>query len=90
MYSAATASANSIAPPVLLARIEYSLVSSISVITEQTDVSLNSAMKSLVTGGITIRTAWGMITRRKAIARDIPRARAASIWPGGIACSPAR
>ena len=59
-------------------------------ITEQTDVSLKSAMKSLVTGGITMRVACGMITRRSAIVRDIPRARAASIWPAGIACSPAR
>ena len=37
----------------------YCLVSSMMVITEQTDVSLNSAMKSLVTGGITMRTACG-------------------------------
>ena len=51
--------------PVLLPRIEYCLVSSTSVITEQTEVSLNRAMKSLVTGGITIRTACGTITRRK-------------------------
>ena len=42
---------NSIAPPVLLARIEYSLVNSIRVMTEQTEVSLKRAMKSLVTGG---------------------------------------
>ena len=88
MYSTAAARANSTAPPVLLARIEYCLVSSTSVITEQTEVSLNRAMKSLVTGGITIRTAWGTITRRKAIRRDIPSASAASIWPAGIACKP--
>ena len=74
----------------LLARIEYCFVSSTSVITEQTDVSLNSAMKSFVTGGITIRTACGTITRRSASRRDIPSASAASICPAGIAWRPAR
>ena len=90
MYRTAVAIANSITPPVLFARIEYCFVSSTSVITEQTDVSLKSAMKSFVTGGITIRTACGTITRRKAILRDIPSASAASICPTGIACKPAR
>ena len=76
--------------PVLLARMEYGLVSSTTVITEQTEVSLNMAMKSFITGGITIRTACGMTIRRSASRDDMPSDRAASIWPRGIACKPAR
>ena len=82
--------ANSTTPPVLLARIEYRFVSSTSEITEQTEVSLNSAMKSLVTGGMTMRTACGTRIRRSAIRLDMPSASAASICPTGIACNPAR
>src|SRR5262249_324487 len=42
-YRTDVATANSSTPPVLLARIWYCLLSSTSVMTEQTDVSLNSA-----------------------------------------------
>ena len=45
----------------------YFRVSSVMRITEQTDVSLNSAMKSLVTGGMTIRSACGMMITRSAV-----------------------
>ena len=89
-YKSAVSAANSSVAPVSLACTMYCLVSSITVITEQTDVSLNRAMKSLVTGGITIRTACGMMTRRRASAGDIPSASAASICPRGMACRPAR
>ena len=70
---------------VLCDRTEKRLVSSTKVTTEQTLVSLNSAMKSLTTGGITIRTAWGTMMRRRASARLIPSASAASICPRGTA-----
>ena len=54
-------------------------VSSMMVTTEQTEVSLKSAMKSFTTGGITTRTAWGTMTRRSASGRDMPSESAASI-----------
>jgi hypothetical protein len=60
------------------------------VIAEQTEVSLNSAMKSFVTGGITIRTACGTITRRMVSHHPMPMACAASICPLSIASMPAR
>ena len=82
--------ANSTTAPVLLARMLYCLVSSVTAITEQTEVSLNRAMKSLVTGGMTMRMACGTMTRRSAVRRDMPRASAACICPSGMAWSPAR
>ena len=57
---------------------------------EQIDVSLNSEMKSLVTGGTTRRTACGTMIRRNAVSRLMPSDRAASICPLGIANKPAR
>ena len=45
----------------------YFRVSSVMRITEQTEVSLKSAMKSFVTGGITMRNACGTITVRIAV-----------------------
>jgi hypothetical protein len=63
---------------------------SFGLITEQTDVSLNSAMKSFTTGGSTSRNARGTTTRRSASGRDMPSDSAASSCPGGNACSPAR
>ncbi len=89
-YNSAVMAASSKVAPVLLRCTLYCLVSSITVITEQTLVSLNRAMKSLVTGGTTIRTACGMIIRRRASAGDMPSASAASICPRGTACKPAR
>ena len=71
-YNSAVSAASSSVAPVSLACTLYCLVSSITVITEQTDVSLNMAMKSLVTGGTTIRTACGMMIRRRARAGDMP------------------
>ena len=83
--------ANSMIAPVLCARIEYCLVSSTTVITEQTEVSLNSAMKSLVTGGMTIRTACGRMMRRMRLTptHSQSTARLPSV-PRGMACKPAR
>ena len=65
-------------------------VNSTTVTTEQTLVSLKSAIKSFVTGGMTIRIACGKMIRRTAMDLDMPSASAASIWPRGIACKPAR
>ena len=76
--------------PVESASTLYRLVSSITVIAEQTLVSLKSAMKSLVTGGITIRTACGTSTCRRACHFESPSDRLASNWPRGTALSPAR
>ena len=81
---------SSIVAWVLCESTEKRLVSSTRVTTEQTVVSLKSAMKSFTTGGITMRTAWGTTMRRSANARDMPSESAASICPGGIACRPAR
>jgi hypothetical protein len=65
-------------------------VSSMMVTTEQTEVSLNMAMKSLTTGGMTMRNACGTMIRRSACTLLMPSDNAASIWPPGIACRPAR
>ena len=54
------------------------------------EVSFISAMKSLSSGGITLRTACGTITLRIAWPWLIPSERAASIWPRGTASIPAR
>jgi hypothetical protein len=83
-------SISSIVACVLRDNTENRLVSSTSVTTEHTLVSLKSAMKSFTTGGITIRNACGTRILRIAVARDIPSESAASIWPEGMACNPAR
>ena len=75
---------------VLIDKTVNRLVSPMSVTTEHTEVSLNSAMKSFTTGGMTIRTAWGTITRKIAWVGDIPNDSAASICPPGMAWMPAR
>ena len=54
------------------------------------EVSFISAMKSLSSGGMTLRTACGTITWRIAWPWLIPSERAASIWPRGTASIPAR
>ena len=59
-------------------------------ITDTIEESLNIAMKSLVTGGITKRSAWGRITCRNVCQCDIPSASAASVCPRGMDWMPAR
>ena len=66
------------------------LVSSTTVITETSELSLSSAMKSLVMPGSATRSACGITIRRSASRRDMPSESAASICPLGIACRPAR
>ena len=61
--------------PVLLAATEYCFESSSTAMTEQTAVSLKSAMKSLAVAGITVRMACGRMIRRTARPRDIPSER---------------
>ena len=53
-------------------------------------VSFCSPMKSLRSGGITRRTAWGRMTRRSVCARVRPSERAAASWLGWIDSMPAR
>ena len=52
--------------------------------------SLVSRMTSLVRGGSTMRSAWGITMVTIARVWDMPSERAASYWPGGTACRPAR
>ena len=47
-------------------------------------------MNSLPVGGMMIRIACGTITRRRILGRVMPRARAASSWPGSTDSNPAR
>ena len=53
-------------------------------------VSFCSEMKSLSSGGMTVRTAWGKTTRRIVEYWVRPSERAARIWPWGTELSPAR
>ncbi len=54
------------------------------------EVSFIRAMKSFSSGGITLRTACGTITKRIAWPWLMPSERAASICPRGTASMPAR
>src|SRR6185503_4718412 len=49
-----------------------------------------SRMSSLVSGGRTMRRAWGSTTAVRVAAGVMPSERAASTWPRGTACTPAR
>ena len=75
---------------VLCESTENRFVSSTSVTTEQTDVSLKSAMKSLITGGMTMRTACGTMIRRSAERARHPERERRLHLPVGIAWRPAR
>src|SRR4051794_7221954 len=54
------------------------------------DVSLSIAMVSLPVGGMITRIAWGSTIRRMVVPRLMPRALAASAWPGSTDWMPAR
>jgi hypothetical protein len=59
------------------------LVSSTTVITETSELSLSSAIRSFVIAGSAVRRACGSSTSRSAWARERPSAAAASVWPTG-------
>ena len=54
------------------------------------EVSLSIAIVSLPVGGTITRIAWGRTIRRRVVPRAMPRAWAASCWPGSTAFMPAR
>ena len=54
------------------------------------EVSLSSTTSWLTSDGSMIRTACGSSTRRSTCPRPSPTAIAASVWPLGIASTPAR
>ena len=61
-----------------------------TVIVDTSDVSLMRAMKSLPMAGMTILKACGRMMRRRVCHPLRPSAQAASVWPLGTACMPAR
>ena len=61
-----------------------------TVMTETNALSLTISVQLLTYGGVIIFTACGNTTRRVLSVKPMPMAFAASIWPLGIACTPAR
>ena len=57
---------------------------------DSSDVSLTIAMNSFASGGVTMRNAYGTMTRLAECHLESPRLRAASTWPRGMASSSER
>jgi len=55
-----------------------------------TVVFFSRAIRTLNSGGITARTAWGRTTRLRVCPKSRPMARAASAWPIGTVLIPDR